>query len=132
MSDSFEQQGWVQMGVAGALEQEYLKDQGFFLELLAKTLQSAIPDDTEIRTRGFIKKTLAGVFVTLDGNRYGFEKSEHGSVFATRMRIVRGISLKTEEIPVDQALQELSVGLEQKAARSANARAALAGMLGLE
>jgi hypothetical protein len=132
VSDSFEQQSWVQLGVAGALEQEYRKDQTFFLELLRRTLESALPEETEIKTRGFLKKTLAAILVTLDGNRYGFEKPERGPVIATKTKIVRGIALKTEEVAVGEALAELSTALEQRAAKSAEARAALAGMLGLE
>src|SRR5690348_3664344 len=63
MSDSFENQAWVRMGVAGALEQEYLKDQQFFLELLAKTMLATLPDQCEQRTKGFLKKTLTGMSV---------------------------------------------------------------------
>jgi len=132
MSNSFEDQAWVRLGVAGALQQEYVKDQGFFLELLVKTLQTALPDETELKTRGFLKKTLAGISVNLGDNRYSFDKPEHGPVIATRTRIVRGIALKNEEIPVSQALQELGEALEQRAAKSGDARQALANVLGLQ
>lgn len=132
MVSDLEGQGWVQLGVSGALQQEYLKDQQFFLELLAKTLQAAIPDNTSVRTRGLFKKTLAGVTVDFGEYRYTFEKPERGPVMAMRTKVVRGIALKSEELPVDAALQELSVVLEEKAAKSESARKALAGMLGLE
>src|SRR5271156_5764353 len=99
MSD-FEDQAWVKMGVAGALEQEYLKDQGFFLELLAKTLSTALPDETALQTKGFLKKAVVGVQVSLGDYRYCFEKPDHGPVLAKKTKIVRGIALKTEEIPV--------------------------------
>ncbi|HEY3782858.1 MAG TPA: hypothetical protein VGL56_17375 [Fimbriimonadaceae bacterium] len=131
MSD-FEDQAWVKMGVAGALEQEYLKDQGFFLELLAKTLGTALPDETSLKTKGLLKKTCVGVQVSLGDARYSFEKPDRGPVIALKTKVVRGIALKTEEIPVAEALQELGEAMEQRAAKSGQAREAMAKMLGLE
>ena len=132
MPDSFEEQSWVRLGVAGALEQEYLKDQGFFLELLAKTLESALPDETATQTKGFLKKSLVGVQVSLGDVRYSFEKPDRGPVLAMKTKIVRGIALKTEEIPVAEALQDLGEAMETRAAKSGQAREAMAKMLGLD
>lgn len=132
VSDNFEDQAWVRLGVAGALEQEYQKDQGFFLDLLARTFQTALPGETELKTRGFLKKSLSGVQINLGEHRYSFEKPERGSVFATKTKVVRGIALKTEDIPVGQALQEIGEALEERAAKSGDARKALANVLGLQ
>lgn len=119
------------MGVAGALQKEYMKDQAFFLDLLARTLQAALPNETEIKTRGFLKKSLAAVYVDFGDYRYGFEKPERGPVIATRIKVVKGIALKTEEMPIEQGLEELSLALEERAAKSAAARNALSATLGL-
>ncbi len=42
-----------------------------------------------------------------------------------RAKIVRGIVLKTEQIPVDQWIEELSEALAEVAGQSAQGRAAL-------
>ena len=131
MSNDFENQEWVRMGVAGALEQEYLRDQQHFLELLSRTLQSALPEQIELLTRGFIKKTLCGIRIDFGDTRYVFEKPEHGPVYATKTKVVRGIALKTEELAVAEALAELGDALEQRASKSGAAREALAKALGL-
>jgi hypothetical protein len=132
VSDSFEDQNWVKMGVAGALEKEYLKDQAFFVEMLAKTLEKAMPGEVVCKTKGFLRKTVIGVQISLGDSRYSFEKPDAGPVIAAKTKVVRGIALKTEEIEVAQALKELGDALEQRAAKSGDARNALASALGLE
>jgi hypothetical protein len=131
MPDSFEDQSWAKFGVAAALSHEYAKDQRFFLELLVKTLQSALPDETEVAQRGVFKKSFASVTVTLGDNRYTFEDPGKGAVKATRTHVVRGIALKNEPVAVEEALAEMGQALEQKMANDAKAREALAAMLGL-
>lgn len=131
MADELEQETWVKMGVAGALEQEYLKDQQHFLELLARAMQSALPEQTQLKTRGFLKKTLCGLVLDFGDMRYMFDKPEHGPVIAAKTKVVRGIALKTEELPVGEALAEVGEALEHRAAKSGEARQALANALGL-
>lgn len=131
MADSFEDQPWVKLGVSAALEKEYLRDHQTFIRLLGETLQAAVPNDTEILTRGFLKKTVSGVAIAFEDNRYTLELSERGSVTATRSHIVRGIALKNEPLPVEQCLAEIAAHLEARAQESASARAALANLLGL-
>jgi hypothetical protein len=132
VSDSFEDQSWVKMGVAGALEREYVKDQTFFVQQLAKTLSDALPGEVQTITTGFLKKTVVGVVVSFGDVRYTFEKPDHGPVFALKTKVVRGIALKSDEVDVGLALQELGEALELRAAKSGQARSALANALGLE
>lgn len=120
------------MGVAGALEREYVKDQTFFVQQLAKTLSDALPGEVQTITTGFLKKTVVGVVVSFGDVRYTFEKPDHGPVFALKTKVVRGIALKSDEVDVGLALQELGEALELRAAKSGQARSALANALGLE
>jgi hypothetical protein len=131
MPDPLEDQPWAQLGLASSMEQEYLKDQAFFFDMLVKTLQSVLPNETEVKTRGFIKKTPAAATVTFGESRYTIVKPEKGALIAQRTRVVRGIAVKNDEIPVEECLRELSAALEQRAAQSESARNALAAMLGL-
>ena len=131
MPDSFEDEAWVKVGVAGAMIADYRKDQRAFLEGLATMLQSALPEDTEIKRRGLFTKTLAGVSVRLGEHSYAIEDPGKGGLRAERSKIVRGITLKRDEISVEECLSELGTALEEHVAKSGNAREALRTMLGL-
>jgi hypothetical protein len=132
MADEFEQQEWLKFGVAATLSKQYAADQRFFLELLAQMLEQALPEEAVIGKRGglFSKKTVQKVAVTLGDNRYTLEDPGRGPLLATRTRIVRGIALKTETIPVEEWLAELGTALDERARTSAAAREALARLIG--
>ena len=132
MSDPFEEQEWMKFGVAATLSRQYADDQRAFLELLASMVERALPDETEIQKRGglFSKKTVQRVQVTLNENRYVLEDPGHGALQASRVRVVRGIALKTEFVPVEEWLAELGSTLEERARTSAAAREALSRMVG--
>lgn len=132
MSDEFEQQEWMKFGIAATLSKQYVADQRMLLDLLAKMLESALPDEAEIERRGgfFSKKTVAKVMVTFGDYRYTLEDPGRGPLQASRIRIVRGIALKTEAIPVETWLAELSANLDERARSSAAAREALARLIG--
>lgn len=132
MADDFEQQEWLKFGVAATLSKQYAADQRVLLELLATMLDGALPDEAEIVKRGglFSKKTIAKVVVTFGDHRYTLEDPGRGPLQATRTRIVRGIALKTEPIPVEEWLAEISANLDERARTSARAREALARLIG--
>jgi len=132
MSDAFEQQEWVKFGVAATLSKQYASDQRQFLELLVQMLERALPDETTVERKGgiFSKKTVYRVAVSLAGSRYDLEDPGRGPLIAKRVQIVRGIALKTEEIPVETWLSELGAALDDRAKSSAAAREALANMVG--
>ena len=132
MSDPFEQQEWVKFGVAATLSRQYASDQRMFLDLLAQMLEGALPDEAEISRKGglFSKKTVQRVTVVLGDYKYALEDPGRGPLQATRIRIVRGIALKTEAISVEEWLAELGAALDERASTSAAAREALARMIG--
>jgi len=132
MSDPFEQQEWVKFGVAATLSKQYAADQRMFLELLVQMLEGALPGEVEIGRKGglFYKKTVQRVTVSFGDYRYTLEDPGRGPLAATRMRIVRGIALKTESIPVEEWLAELGAALDERATTGAAAREALARMIG--
>ncbi len=132
MHEEPEFSGSVRLGVAAALSRGYAEDARAFLLFLAQLLEDSLPEDTEILRQGVFKKEVVGLAITLGADRYRFEHVGKGGVCASRAHIVRGISLKTEEIPVEQALTELADALETRVASNARARTALAGLLGLD
>ncbi len=130
MPDSFEDQEWVKMGVATALMKEYEGDQRPFLQLLADTFEKLLPGEAEITTQGWFKnKKVVGLGVKLGEFQYTIQDPGKGPLVASKKKIVRGIALKTEPIPLQQCLSEIGDELERRAQTSADARKALVKML---
>src|SRR5262249_10760053 len=128
----FEQQEWMKFGIAATLSKQYAADQRVFLDLLATMLETALPAEAEIVKRGglFSKNTIARVIVTFGDHRYSLEDPGRGPLQAFRTRIVRGIALKTDPLPVETWLADLSANLDERARSSAAAREALARLIG--
>jgi hypothetical protein len=132
MADDFEEQAWVKFGVAAELSKQYAADQRSFLENLATLLESVLPQETEITRKGglFSKKTVQRITVTLSENRFILEDVGRGALQAARVRVVRGIALKTESIPVEEWVTALSDHIDERARTNQAARDALARLVG--
>lgn len=132
MADEFEDQEWVKIGVAAALAKQYEEDQRALLPLLADSFEKTFPGKTQRKTKGlFGAKRTVGMEVAVDDYVYSIEDGGTGSLLATRKKMVRGIALKTEEIPMDACLAELAQALEIRAQTSSATHKALAESLGL-
>jgi len=132
MSDGFEDQAWVKMGVAAALAQQYESDQRPLLQLLASSFERAFPGQTKTKTKGlFGGKHIVSLEVQIGDFVYTIEDPGSGSLVATRKKLVRGIALKTDPIPMQVCLGELAQALESRAQESSETHRALAESLGL-
>ena len=132
MPDSFEDQGWVRMGVASALDKAYAADQRQFLGFLAEALEKALPGETQIRRAGlFSNKHIVAITIQLGNDEFLIEDPGRGPLRAAKGHVVRGIKVKTEDISMEQALAEIGEALDARAKQSEAARNALATMLGL-
>jgi hypothetical protein len=104
-----------------------------FMEALATKLEGALPSRTSVERKGggfFSKeKRVHQIFVDMGDTRYAL-KSDGGRVEASRGRAVRGIVLKTEQLPLDEWINDLSRVLTDEAQRSEQARMALERLLG--
>ena len=99
-----------------------------FLDALAVKLEGSLPDYTRVTRQGSFfsrERSVKEIVVSLDEYQYRIGREKQGSLMAIRAHVVRGIVLKTEQIPVDQWIDELSETLAQLASRSAQSRAAL-------
>ena len=102
-----------------------------FLEVLATKLGGALPTRTVIEREShlFSRETpVKSISIELGEFRYQIGH-QHGASAAQRTRVVRGIALKTEALPMDDWLDTLSQGLMELAQQSASDRAALQRML---
>ncbi len=120
------------VGVAGALAHAYAQDARTFLPLLAQVLTSALPDETQIERRGGLfqrEKPVRKVTVTLGDSIYTLEDLGRGPLAAQRAKVVRGITLKTEAVPVEDWLADLSAEISARATQNEKAFFALKNLL---
>ncbi len=100
-----------------------------FLAALATKLEGALPAQTVVeRARdGLFKNTthVARVDVDLAPFRYALGAGKRGELEATRAKIVGGVAIKNEALPIDRWIEELARSLTAYAEGSASARAAL-------
>ena len=99
-----------------------------FLDALAVKLEGSLPDYTMVSRQGSIfsrERNVKEVIVSLADHQYRIGRGRQGPLVAVRAPVVRGIVLKTEQIPVDQWIEELSEALARLAGHSAQTRAAL-------
>ncbi len=112
---------------AASLRADYT-DVKAFLEALAVKLEGSLPNNTTVtRHSSFFSREhpVKEIAVSLGDYQYRIGKERQGPLTAVRAKVVRGIVLKTEQIPVEQWIEELAAALAEFAAHSAQARAAL-------
>lgn len=101
-----------------------------FVEALATKLELSFPERTRVERGGRVlgAKRVRMVSVELGDGRYELEQSD-GSVTTRRCTVVRGISLKSAELGLDEWIDALSAQLVVEADRSDRGRAALERLL---
>jgi len=121
----------MKFGVAANLAKYYASEGRDLLSPLARLLSDTLGERLETRmSGGFLqKKTLSGLSFTLGEWRYALEDAggnpKSGALSAKRTRVVRGIALKTEELPVATWLEEVGLALEVEAQNNEATHAAL-------
>jgi hypothetical protein len=103
-----------------------------FLQVLAVKLEDALPGHVEVQRHGGLfsrDKSVTRIAIDLGEHQYGIGADNHGQLHAQRLRVVRGIVLKTEDLAVDDWIRELVTELGQKAESSSQERAALERLL---
>ena len=99
-----------------------------FLDVLAAKLEGSLPDHIRVTRQGSIfsrERPVKEIIVTLGEYQYRIGREKQGLLITVRAYMVRGIILKTEQITMDQWIDELSEALAQLASHSAQSRVAL-------
>ncbi|QBD83152.1 hypothetical protein EPA93_47205 [Ktedonosporobacter rubrisoli] len=99
-----------------------------FLEALAVKLEGSLPNQTAVIRHSSLfsrEHPVREILITLGDNQYRIAKERQGPLMTTRAKVVRGIVLKTDQIPMEQWIEELAAGLAEEAMRSTQARVAL-------
>jgi len=104
-------------------------DMRAFVQALAAKLEGSFPEHVRVERGGlFGDKHVRRLEVELGESRYELEAGR-GDVECRRRAVVRGISLKTEELPLDEWIDRMSAELLAVAERSERGRAALERLL---
>jgi hypothetical protein len=132
MAHDLEDDDFIQLGVSANLARRYAADQREFVEYLATMLENVLPGEVEVARRGalFAHKTVSAIRLRLGEHAYSLEVPPHGPLIAQRTRIVRGIRLKTEPIPVEEWLAMVGEQVAEYARVNKEASAALSRILG--
>jgi hypothetical protein len=92
-------------------------------------LEQSFPGRCRVRRGGLLGKgTVRQIGVELGDNRYELT-NEGGAVKTRRSSVVRGISLKSEDLELDEWIDALAAQLVDEAGRSERGRLALERLL---
>ncbi len=105
-----------------------MSDLGAFMEALAAKLQGALSAQTTVTRHNALfsrDHPVKEIIVAFGELQYVLLREKQGQLQAQRSTKVRGIVLKTEQISVQQWINEIAANLAQEAVRSAQTRSAL-------
>ena len=103
-------------------------ESGDLLEYLATKLSGAMPQETEITRGGWMlssKKPVVGLSITLGEVGFQMIREKNGHITARQMKIVRGVTLSTKEVPTDKWVQDLASALSALAEKNSKTKEAL-------
>jgi hypothetical protein len=107
------------------------RDLSTFLEVMADKFTGALPGRVKVEYQGGMlrrNKQVRRILIQLGEDRFEVAR-EQGAVLARRVRVVRGIALKTEGLAVDSWLAELSRALVREGQSTSEGRIALERLL---
>ncbi len=120
--------GLLGASIAAGLGREYAGDREMFLSLLAESLAPAVGERLTVeRAGGWFRRDgpVRRLRLDLDDYQFTLAVGKGGALAATRGRIVRGIALRTEELPMEAWLEAVGVALAEYARTHREAMEAL-------
>lgn len=118
----------LQVDLLAASLRADMSDLKAFLEALAVKLEGAMPEQTVVTRQNKLFSRVHPVreiLITLDDYQYRISHEQGKPLLAQRAKVVRGIVLKTDQLPMEQWIGELAEALARQAEKSAQARVAL-------
>jgi hypothetical protein len=101
---------------------------GDLLEFLAKMLESSYSGGTKITRGGWFmsqKRPVQDLTVRFDEWQFQISREKHGTVNARSMKLVRGVGLKTNDITMEQCIDEIMKELVKLSNKNSQTRDAL-------
>jgi hypothetical protein len=100
-----------------------------FVEALTTKLEQSFPGRCRVQRAGLLGKgEVRRVSIEVGDSRYELQNDE-GAVSARRSSVVRGITLKNEELGLDEWIDALAAEVVAEASRSERGRLALEKLL---
>lgn len=122
------------VSLAAAMAQSYERDQFGFATLVALLLEGSLPSAVEVERRPVrlfsSEKRVHAVKVSLGDEVFDLtDPGGNKPLIARKVKIVRGITLKTEQINIDKWLQDLDAALSVYAKNNQSTSEAIADFL---
>jgi hypothetical protein len=103
-----------------------------FVEVLAVKLEDTLPQHTVVERRSkrllSREKVVASIDVTFGEEGFGLRR-EGSRVVAVRRKVVRGITIRNDELPVADWVNDLGAAIGREAGDASAAHVALSGLL---
>jgi hypothetical protein len=103
-------------------------DLNAFMEALASKLGGSLPEQTQVTRQNKLfsrEHPVIAINVALGESQYQIVRERQGYPITSRAKIVRGIVIKTEQIPMEQWIDEIANALATLSTQSMQARMAL-------
>src|SRR5258708_24072486 len=115
----------LQMEILAASLRADTTDLKAFLEALAVKLEGSLPNHTTVTRHSSIfsrEHPVKEINVTLGDYQYRISRERQGPIITQRAKVVRGIVLKTDQIPLEQWIEELPPPLPELAPNNSQPR----------
>lgn len=123
MEDNFNQALTVDvLAAALAIDRQ---ESGDLLELLVRKLKRFLPGNTQVQRSWFGFGAIKTVTLCFDDYHYQISRERYGSIAARMNKVIRGVSIKSTEISLEEWSQKVAEALAETAARDAKVRDAL-------
>ena len=122
------------LSLATAMAQSYARDQYGFITMVALMLEESLPTHVVV-VRKPVKlfsseKKVVQVTITFGGDVFDIQELGHGQgLYTSKTKIVRGITLKTAEVGIDQWLMDLDAAVQEHARSNQYASEAIQAFL---
>jgi len=106
---------------------------GDLLELVAKMLESSYAGGTKIERGGWFmskQRPVENLTVRFDEWQFQITREKHGTVNARAAKLVRGVALKTNDVSMEQCIEDILKELLKLSEKNGQTRAALDKFVG--
>ncbi len=101
------------------------RESGDLLTLLAQKFEKGLPRNTQVERRLFGLGAVYTVTLCFDDYHYQVSREQYGDLSAKVIKVVRGIKIKTTELPTAEWSQQVAEALARMAVQNAEVREAL-------
>ncbi len=118
----------LEMAVLARLLKAEQRHSGQLFDMLAPLLQSCVPEQTTVTLGGWPwhkNRPVTGMVIVFDDVTLEMVVKKNGAVAVTHRKIVRGITLKSTVITMQEALREIVAKLAVLESQSAQTRDAM-------